>query len=141
MADVPRSPGAFVKQLSRVGLPLEEDDYFCSFSLALGSAEVSLLNVSTAERTLAKRWTSVPCQIYRIVTQIQWIQARSPACGRRNPRLRETKSPLAGEGWGADVFSVAPIPKPPFSSLQSWPIRWLQAFTSTCEHACGIWQR
>ena len=47
------SPDAFARQLRAVGLPLKESGDFYGYSLALGSAEVSLLNLTNAYRTLA----------------------------------------------------------------------------------------
>ena len=47
------SPEAFHKQLKAVGLPLRESGDYYGYSLALGSSEVSLLNLSNAYRTLA----------------------------------------------------------------------------------------
>ncbi len=47
------SPDAFHKQLRAVGLPLKESGDYYGYSLALGSAEVSLLNLANAYRTLA----------------------------------------------------------------------------------------
>ena len=47
------TPDAFEKQLRTIGLPLQEQGDFYGYSLALGSAEVSLLNLTNAYRTLA----------------------------------------------------------------------------------------
>ena len=47
------SPEAFAKQLKTLGLPLKETGDFYGYSLALGSAEVSLLNLTNAYRSLA----------------------------------------------------------------------------------------
>jgi penicillin-binding protein 1C len=47
------SPDAFQKQLVSLGLPLKEGGDYYGFSLALGSADVSLLNLSNAYRALA----------------------------------------------------------------------------------------
>jgi penicillin-binding protein 1C len=47
------SPDAFHQQLSALGLPLKETGNYYGYSLALGSAEVSLLQLSNAYRTLA----------------------------------------------------------------------------------------
>ena len=47
------SPDAFAKQLKALGLPLKEGGDFYGYSLALGSAEVSLLNLTNAYRSLA----------------------------------------------------------------------------------------
>ena len=47
------SPDAFAKQLRAAGLPLKEGGDYYGYSLALGSSEVSLLNLTNAYRTLA----------------------------------------------------------------------------------------
>ena len=47
------SPDAFHKQLKAVGLPLKESGDFYGYSLALGSAEVSLLSLVNSYRTLS----------------------------------------------------------------------------------------
>ena len=47
------SPEAFARQLRAVGLPLKEGGGYYGYSLALGSAEVSLLGLTNAYRTLA----------------------------------------------------------------------------------------
>ncbi|MDQ3058582.1 MAG: transglycosylase domain-containing protein [Pseudomonadota bacterium] len=47
------SPEAFHRQLRAVGLPLKESGDYYGYSLALGSAEVSLLALTNAYRTLA----------------------------------------------------------------------------------------
>jgi penicillin-binding protein 1C len=47
------SPDAFHRQLSALGLPLRETGDYYGYSLALGSAEVSLLSLANAYRALA----------------------------------------------------------------------------------------
>ena len=47
------SPDAFHKQLTQLGFPLKETGDYYGYSLALGSAEVSLLQLTNAYRTLA----------------------------------------------------------------------------------------
>ncbi|WP_332776539.1 penicillin-binding protein 1C [Polaromonas sp.] len=47
------SPDAFHKQLKTLGLPLRESGDYYGYSLALGSAEVSLLALTNAYRTLS----------------------------------------------------------------------------------------
>ena len=47
------SPDAFHKQLTALGFPLRETGDYYGYSLALGSAEVSLLQLTNAYRTLA----------------------------------------------------------------------------------------
>ncbi|MBK9236270.1 MAG: penicillin-binding protein 1C [Rhodoferax sp.] len=54
------SPDAFHKQLLRLGLPLKESGDYYGYSLALGSAEVSLLNLANAYRALANGGRSAP---------------------------------------------------------------------------------
>jgi penicillin-binding protein 1C len=47
------SPDAFFRQLRAAGLPLRESGGYYGYSLALGSAEVTLLDLANAYRTLA----------------------------------------------------------------------------------------
>lgn len=47
------SPDAFARQLQALGLPLREGGGYYGYSLALGSAEVSLLHLANAYRALA----------------------------------------------------------------------------------------
>jgi penicillin-binding protein 1C len=49
------SPDAFARQLVALGLPLRESGDFYGLGLALGSAEVSLLSLTNAYRTLANQ--------------------------------------------------------------------------------------
>jgi len=55
------TPDAFFAQLQRLGLKLAETGGYHGYSLALGSAETSLLNLTNAYRALANggRWTPV----------------------------------------------------------------------------------
>jgi penicillin-binding protein 1C len=57
------SPDAFHKQLTALGLPLRETGDYYGYSLALGSAEVSLLQLSNAYRTLANGGRFSPTRI------------------------------------------------------------------------------
>jgi penicillin-binding protein 1C len=54
------TPEAFAQQLKRIGLPLAHSGDYYGYSLALGSAEVSLLNLSNAYRTLANAGQHTP---------------------------------------------------------------------------------
>ena len=47
------SPDAFARQLRAAGLPLKESGDYYGYSLALGSSETSLVNLTNAYRTLA----------------------------------------------------------------------------------------
>ncbi|NVO07569.1 MAG: transglycosylase domain-containing protein, partial [Rhodoferax sp.] len=57
------SPDAFHKQLTALGLPLRETGDYYGYSLALGSAEVSLLQLTNAYRTLANGGRFGPTRI------------------------------------------------------------------------------
>jgi len=54
------SPDAFARQLVTLGLPLQETGDYYGLGLALGSAEVSLLTLSNAYRTLANQGRHSP---------------------------------------------------------------------------------
>jgi penicillin-binding protein 1C len=54
------TPEAFAQQLKQLGLPLKQSGDYYGYSLALGSAEVSLLNLSNAYRTLANAGRYTP---------------------------------------------------------------------------------
>lgn len=55
------SPDAFHKQLDALGLPMRESGDYYGYSLALGSSDVSLLQLTNAYRVLANggRWSPV----------------------------------------------------------------------------------
>ena len=57
------SPDAFHKQLVRLGLPLKESGDFYGYSLALGSAEVSLLTLANAYRALGNGGRTSPTHL------------------------------------------------------------------------------
>lgn len=57
------SPDAFHKQLVALGLPLRESGDYYGYSLALGSAEVSLLNLTNAYRALANGGRTSPTRL------------------------------------------------------------------------------
>nr|WP_295786291.1 penicillin-binding protein 1C [Rhodoferax sp.] len=54
------SPDAFEKQLVKFGLPFKEGGDYYGYSLALGSAEVSLLNLANAYRALGNGGRTSP---------------------------------------------------------------------------------
>ena len=78
------SPDAFQKQLVRLGLPLKESGDYYGYSLALGSAEVSLLNLTNAYRALANGGRASPVTV-----------RTEPVEGPRNPKA-STSSARAG---------------------------------------------
>jgi len=79
------SPDAFHKQLVRLGLPLKESGDYYGYSLALGSAEVSLLNLTNAYRALGNGGKFSPTTL-------------APARAREKP-LRSTQALEAGAAF------------------------------------------
>ena len=75
------SPQAFAEQLGRLGIRLPESGDYYGYSLALGSAEVTLLQLANAYRALANGG--------------RWCDVRLQPAGARSPPL-----PRAGEGRG-----------------------------------------
>ena len=57
------SPAAFRRQLNALGLQLRQSGGYYGYSLALGSAEVSLLHLSNAYRTLAQGGRHCPIRL------------------------------------------------------------------------------
>jgi penicillin-binding protein 1C len=56
------SPDAFARQMRSLGMPLKETGDYYGYSLALGSAEVSLLNLTNAYRAVANAGRFTPVQ-------------------------------------------------------------------------------
>jgi penicillin-binding protein 1C len=71
------SPDAFHKQLVQFGLPLKESGDYYGFSLALGSAEVSLLNLTSAYRALANNGRTSPITL-ALNAKPNWRSALDP---------------------------------------------------------------
>jgi penicillin-binding protein 1C len=76
------SPDAFAKQLKTLGLPLKEAGDFYGYSLALGSAEVSLLNLTNAYRSLANGGRASPTYL-TVRPEIASTQATTQAIDPR----------------------------------------------------------
>ena len=73
------SPDAFAKQLKALGLPLKEGGDFYGYSLALGSAEVSLLNLTNAYRSLANGGRFSPTSIIFHPEPVKGVSATGKA--------------------------------------------------------------
>ena len=73
------SPDAFAKQLKALGLPLKEGGDFYGYSLALGSAEVSLLNLTNAYRSLANGGRFSPTSIIFHPEPVEGVSANGKA--------------------------------------------------------------
>lgn len=108
------SPEAFHRQLRAAGLPLRENGGYYGYSLALGSAEVPLLGLANAYRTLANggrfgeaHWTpasprSVPRRpVQAIAPGAAFIVADILADANARARTFGTDSILATRFWSA----------------------------------------
>ncbi|MEO7108643.1 MAG: penicillin-binding protein 1C [Rhodoferax sp.] len=71
------SPDAFQKQLVKLGIPFKEAGDFYGYSLALGSAEVSLLNLANAYRALGNGGRASPTT-FTLNTKPVWRDALDP---------------------------------------------------------------
>ena len=98
------SPQAFAHQLGAFGIALKEGGDYYGYSLALGSPEVSLLQLTNAYRALANggRWCDVHAQPVVLLPRPSGERAgvRAPARLRNFPPSTPTKlgqNPLAQE--------------------------------------------
>jgi len=133
------SPDAFHKQLRAVGLPLRESGDFYGYSLALGSAEVSLLNLSNAYRALANggRTGATSLTARQPAAPVSGPAAIDPRAAfivgdilsDANSRARTfgTDSVLATRFWSAVKTGTSK------DMRDNWAIGWSQRFT------VGVW--
>lgn len=80
------SPDAFHRQLTRLGMSLPESGGYYGYSLALGSAEVSLLELANAYRTLANGGWHCPVHLQPATTS---LASRSPSQALTRQQLRQ----------------------------------------------------
>jgi penicillin-binding protein 1C len=134
------SPDAFAKQLKTLGLPLKEAGDFYGYSLALGSAEVSLLNLTNAYRSLANggRVTPTYLTVRPETTSTQaTIQAIDPRAAfivsdilsDTNARARTfgSDSVLATRFWSAVKTGTSK------DMRDNWAVGYSQRYTA------GVW--
>lgn len=136
------SPDAFGRQLRAVGLPLKEPGDYYGYSLALGSAEVSLLNLTNAYRTLANGGRLGPVTtVLGASTGKAAARAGSPAIDARaafivgdmladpNARARTfgTDSVLTTRFWSAVKTGTSK------DMRDNWAIGWSERYT------VGVW--
>ena len=132
------SPDAFFDQLRAVGLELRESGGYYGYSLALGSSEVSLLQLTNAYRTLANGGLASPIRLSA-------GQQGAPAATRaldagaafivgdilsdRNARSRTfgTDSLLATRFWTAVKTGTSK------DMRDNWAVGWSQRYT------VGVW--
>jgi penicillin-binding protein 1C len=134
------SPDAFHRQLRAVGLPLRESGDYFGYSLALGSAEVSLLSLTNAYRTLANAGRAGEVKFQAVPNAASPIRT-SPAIDPRaafivgdilsdtNARARTfgTDSVLATRFWSAVKTGTSK------DMRDNWAVGWSQRYT------VGVW--
>ena len=130
------SPDAFHKQLQRLGLPFKENGDYYGYSLALGSAEVSLLNLTNAYRALANGGRFGPTRTLPGPTA-PLQRALDPGAAfivgdilsDRNARARTfgSDSVLATRFWSAVKTGTSK------DMRDNWAVGWSQRYT------VGVW--
>jgi penicillin-binding protein 1C len=130
------SPDAFHKQLVRLGLPLKENGDYYGYSLALGSAEVSLLNLANAYRALGNGGRYSPTTL-ALAAKPAWREALDPRAAfivgdilsDTNARARTfgTDSVLATRFWTAVKTGTSK------DMRDNWALGWSQRYT------VGVW--
>jgi len=130
------SPDAFQKQLVALGLPLKESGDFYGYSLALGSAEVSLLNLTNAYRALgnggrfsptALTLTPKPVQRPAIDPRAAFIVGDILSDTNARARTFGTDSLLATRFWTAVKTGTSK------DMRDNWAVGWSQRYT------VGVW--
>jgi penicillin-binding protein 1C len=131
------SPDAFHKQLVRLGLPLTESGDYYGYSLALGSAEVSLLNLTNAYRALANggRFTPVtlsfgatpPAAVSALDARAAFVVGDMLSDRLARARTFGPDSMLATRFWSAVKTGTSK------DMRDNWAIGWSQRYT------VGVW--
>jgi penicillin-binding protein 1C len=131
------SPDAFAKQLKTLGLPLKEAGDFYGYSLALGSAEVSLLNLTNAYRSLANGGRASPTFLTVAQPSTPSVQAMDPRAAfivsdilsDTNARARTfgSDSVLATRFWSAVKTGTSK------DMRDNWAVGYSQRYT------VGVW--
>ena len=130
------SPDAFHRQLRAVGLPLKESGDFYGYSLALGSAEVSLHHLTNAYRSLANAgrysptsWalTSTPKPASALDPHAVFIVTDILSDPLARARTFGTDSVLATRFWTAVKTGTSK------DMRDNWAIGYSQAYT------VGVW--
>jgi penicillin-binding protein 1C len=130
------SPDAFHKQLVQLGLPLRESGDYYGYSLALGSAEVSLLNLTNAYRALANGGRASPTTL-ALGTRPAWRAALDSRAAfivsdiLSDPLARArtfgTDSVLGTHFWSAVKTGTSK------DMRDNWAVGWSQRYT------VGVW--
>ncbi len=130
------SPDAFQKQLVKLGLPFKEGGDYFGYSLALGSAEVTLLNLTNAYRALGNGGRASPTTLL-LNTKPAWRAALDPRAAfivgdilsDTNARARTfgTDSILATRFWTAVKTGTSK------DMRDNWAMGYSQRYT------VGVW--
>jgi len=133
------SPEAFARQLRATGLPLAQNGDYYGYSLALGSAEVSLLALTNAYRTLANggrfgevrhlpRATSAPNgDIHALDARAAFIVGDILSDPNARARTFGLDSVLGTRFWSAVKTGTSK------DMRDNWAIGWSQRYT------VGVW--
>ncbi|HEY9281670.1 MAG TPA: penicillin-binding protein 1C [Eoetvoesiella sp.] len=134
------TPDAFQQRLVQFGLPLDRSGDFYGYSLALGSADVSLLALTNAYRALANEGRYSPVQLLPSVGAQSQISSRSVVSAAaawivgdilsdRHARARTfgLSSPLTTAFWSAVKTGTSK------DMRDNWCVGWSQRYT------VGVW--
>jgi len=126
------SPDAFHHQLGALGLPLREPAGYYGYSLALGSAEVPLLSLTNAFRTLANggRYGPVgspPQAVPAIDPRAAFIVGDILSDSNARARTFGTDSLLATRFWSAVKTGTSK------DMRDNWAVGWSERYT------VGVW--
>src|SRR5690606_30205447 len=130
------TPAAFRQRLVHLGLPLEHDGDYYGYSLALGSADVSLLSLTNAYRALANhgRYSSVRLDGGRVQEGRQimdagasWIIGDILSDPQARARTFGLDSPLTTPFWTALKTGTSK------DMRDNWTIGWSDRYT------VGVW--
>lgn len=131
------SPDAFHQQLQRVGLPLKESGDYYGFSLALGSADLPLLKLTNAYRTLANDGRvsppvftpgqPAPTPVQALDARAAWLVGDILSDTNARARTFGTDSILATRFWTAVKTGTSK------DMRDNWAVGWSQRYT------VGVW--
>ncbi len=134
------TPDAFQKQLIALGLPLKQAGDFYGYSLALGSAEVSLLNLTNAYRALGNggQWSETrwlpraagepkPTSRQALDARAAFIVGDILSDPLARARTFGTDSLLATRAWTAVKTGTSK------DLRDNWAVGWSQ------KYAVGVW--
>lgn len=133
------TPDAFARLLVRLGLPLDESGDFYGYSLALGSADVSLLTLSNAYRVLANLGEAARPRLFPVADDgteppdividpgAAWIVGDILADRQARARTFGLDSPLSTPFWTAVKTGTSK------DMRDNWCMGWSDRYT------VGVW--